>query len=51
LTETWTDLIAAADDRIVTMDHLRHAMQREYQKLGKVMSNMELYGASNETRV
>ena len=36
--------IAAADGGVVTMEHLRHATQREYQKLGKALSAAELYG-------
>ncbi|MEO8338179.1 MAG: AAA family ATPase [Nitrospirota bacterium] len=43
--------LAAADGGVVTMDHLRHATQREYQKLGKVLSRSELYGASNGAHV
>ena len=37
--------LAAADGGVVTMEHLRHATQREYQKLGKILSAAELYGA------
>lgn len=37
--------LAAADGGVVTMEHLRHATQREYQKLGKMLSEIELYGA------
>jgi hypothetical protein len=33
------------------MEHLRDATQREYQKLGKVLSNAELYGASKGAHV
>jgi SpoVK/Ycf46/Vps4 family AAA+-type ATPase len=43
--------LAAADGGKVTMDHLRHATQREYQKLGKSLSTVELGGVSNGTRV
>ena len=38
--------LAAADGGVVTMDHLRHATQREYQKLGKILSGLDLYGVS-----
>lgn len=37
--------LAAADGDVVTMDHLRHATVREYQKLGKTLSVRELNGA------
>ena len=40
--------LAAADGGQVTMAHLFHATQREYQKLGKVLSALELYGALKE---
>ncbi len=36
--------LAAADGGVVTMAHVRHATQREYQKLGKVLSAAELNG-------
>ena len=39
--------LAAGGGGVVTMEHLRHATQREYQKLGKILSPTELYGASN----
>lgn len=35
--------LAATDGGVVTMDHLRHATQREYQKLGKVLGAAELH--------
>lgn len=41
--------LAAADGGVVTMTHLFQATQREYQKLGKVLSETELYGAWKET--
>jgi SpoVK/Ycf46/Vps4 family AAA+-type ATPase len=34
----------------VTMAHLFHATQREYQKMGKVLSAAELYGSRVDTR-
>lgn len=34
--------LAAADGGIVTMGHLRHATRREYQKMGKALSDLEL---------
>jgi AAA+ superfamily predicted ATPase len=34
--------LAAADGGLVTMSHLLHAIQREYQKLGKTLSVTEL---------
>ncbi len=34
--------LAAADRRPVTMAHLRQALRREYQKLGKVLTDAEL---------
>ncbi|MBS0157878.1 MAG: AAA family ATPase [Nitrospira sp.] len=43
--------LAAADGGKVTMGHLRHATQREYQKLGKTLSSVELGGVSNGARV
>jgi MoxR-like ATPase len=33
--------LAAADGGVVTMRHLHHATQREYQKMGKVRTNRE----------
>jgi SpoVK/Ycf46/Vps4 family AAA+-type ATPase len=42
--------LAAADGGVVTMEHLSHATQREYQKLGKVLSAAELYGSRKEAR-
>ena len=36
--------LAAADGGQVNMAHLFHATQREYQKLGKTLSEAELYG-------
>jgi SpoVK/Ycf46/Vps4 family AAA+-type ATPase len=33
--------LAAADGRVVTMDHLIHATRREYQKMGKVVAEGE----------
>jgi SpoVK/Ycf46/Vps4 family AAA+-type ATPase len=43
--------LAAADGGVVSMEHLCHATQREYQKLGKVLSDAELYGASKGAHV
>lgn len=40
--------LASADGGLVTMAHLFHATRREYQKLGKVLSDAELYGAWKE---
>jgi hypothetical protein len=40
--------LASADGGQVTMAHLFHATQREYQKLGKVLSAAELYGNYEE---
>jgi ATP-dependent 26S proteasome regulatory subunit len=40
--------LASADGGRVTMEHLFHATQREYQKLGKVLSEAELYGGWRE---
>jgi SpoVK/Ycf46/Vps4 family AAA+-type ATPase len=37
--------LAAADGGVVTMHHLRHATDREYQKMGKVLTGRELRGA------
>ncbi len=37
--------LAAEEDCPVGMSHLFHATQREYQKLGKALSEFELYGA------
>jgi hypothetical protein len=37
--------LAAADGGVVTMGHLLHATRREYQKLGKVLTDAELAGA------
>ncbi len=34
--------LAAEDGSVVTMTHLRHATQREYQKMGKLLSEAEL---------
>lgn len=42
--------LASADGGRVTMNHLFHATQREYQKLGKVLSNAELYGSYKEMK-
>ena len=36
--------LASADGGQVTMAHLFHATRREYQKLGKHLSELELYG-------
>jgi AAA+ superfamily predicted ATPase len=38
--------LAAADGNLVTMEHLFQAIRREYQKMGKSLSNEELYGAT-----
>lgn len=43
--------LAAADGGKVTMGHLRHATQREYQKLGKSLSIVELGGVLNGARI
>jgi SpoVK/Ycf46/Vps4 family AAA+-type ATPase len=43
--------LAASDGGAVTMEHLFHATQREYQKLGKVLSAAELYGSRKEAMV
>jgi SpoVK/Ycf46/Vps4 family AAA+-type ATPase len=43
--------LAASDGGVVTMGHLFHATQREYQKLGKVLSAAELYGSGKEAMV
>jgi SpoVK/Ycf46/Vps4 family AAA+-type ATPase len=43
--------LAAADGGVVTMEHVRHATQREYQKLGKTLSAPELWGAAHEVGV
>jgi SpoVK/Ycf46/Vps4 family AAA+-type ATPase len=40
--------LAASDGGMVTMKHLFHATQREYQKLGKILSAAELYGTRKE---
>lgn len=42
--------LAAADGGAVTMAHLFHATRREYEKLGKVLSAAELYGARDEAQ-
>jgi ATP-dependent 26S proteasome regulatory subunit len=39
--------LAAADGGVVTMGHLRHATQREYQKLGKVFGAADVGGGGN----
>jgi SpoVK/Ycf46/Vps4 family AAA+-type ATPase len=36
--------LAAADGKVVTMEHLRHATRREYLKLGKALSKADLFG-------
>ncbi|HPU35488.1 MAG TPA: AAA family ATPase [Bacillota bacterium] len=36
--------LAAADEGVVTMEHLLRATQREYQKMGKALSVTELFG-------
>ena len=36
--------LAAAEQQPVMMDHLRHATRREFQKLGKILSEAELSG-------
>jgi SpoVK/Ycf46/Vps4 family AAA+-type ATPase len=38
----------AAPGSTVTMNHLWQAIRREYQKMGKVLSEAELYGPKNE---
>ena len=35
---------AASDGGVITMAHLFHATQREYEKMGKALSEAELYG-------
>ena len=40
-----SSFLAAADGGVVRMEHLLHAAQREYQKIGKVLSSAELHGA------
>jgi hypothetical protein len=42
--------LAASDGGKVTMDHLRHATQREFQKLGKTLSVNELSGRAEPAR-
>ena len=42
--------LAAADRGVITMEHLRHASQREYQKLGKTLSATDLRGTSISLR-
>jgi SpoVK/Ycf46/Vps4 family AAA+-type ATPase len=34
--------LAAADGRVVTLDHVLHATRREYQKMGKVLATTDL---------
>jgi hypothetical protein len=42
--------LAAADGGVVTMAHLRHATQREYRKMGKVMSSTQTSSTSSSGR-
>jgi hypothetical protein len=42
--------LAASDGGQVTMAHVFHATQREYQKIGKVLSATELYGSWVDSR-
>ena len=37
--------LAAAEKKRVSMSHLRHAIRREFQKLGKILSEAELSGS------
>lgn len=37
-------ILAASDGGLVTMDHLFHATRREFEKMGKSLSDAELYG-------
>jgi AAA+ superfamily predicted ATPase len=41
---------AAGDGGVVTMDHLLHATQREFQKMGKTLSEAELNGHTVTTQ-
>lgn len=43
--------LAAANGGIVTMDHVFHAVRREYQKIGKIISPNELSKSYEERRV
>jgi AAA+ superfamily predicted ATPase len=43
--------LAAADDRPISMSHLRQATRREYQKLGKVLSESELNGTQGDLQL
>jgi SpoVK/Ycf46/Vps4 family AAA+-type ATPase len=43
--------LAAADDGAITMAHLIRATQREYQKMGKILSEAEFSGFANPTPV
>jgi ATP-dependent 26S proteasome regulatory subunit len=43
--------LAAADGGVVTMAHVRHATQREYQKLGKMLSAAELHANAGSGHV
>jgi len=43
--------LAASNGSVVTMDHISHAIRREYQKLGKVLSAAELYGSRKKATV
>lgn len=36
--------LAASDGGVVTKDHLFHATGREFEKMGKALSRVELYG-------
>jgi SpoVK/Ycf46/Vps4 family AAA+-type ATPase len=42
--------LAASDGGVVTMDHLFHATRREFEKMGKRLSEAELYGGSDEIK-
>lgn len=39
--------LAAEDGDLVTIDHITHSIQREYQKIGKTLSKTELQGISH----
>ncbi len=40
--------LAAEDGDLVTIDHITHSIQREYQKIGKTLSKSELLGISHK---
>ena len=43
--------LAASDGGIVNMSHLLHATRREFQKLGKVVTEFDLGEISSELQV